>query len=133
MNSRKEAGFTYIALLVLIGVWSISLCITVEVFETKQHRELQKQLAWEAGQYARAIESYYYSGPIDKRKLPAAPEELMEDKRFQPPAKHLRSLHSRANNKKLTIQPIFENNELIGAQVVDLKNLKTSRHIAKIY
>lgn len=124
-SGRQEKGFTYIALLALIAVWSISLCLTVEVFEKKRQREIHTQLVWVAKQYTHAIESYYYSASADKRKLPNTLDELLEDKRFYPPARHLRSIYIDETNSGFDLKPIQTDQGLIGVktffQASDLK------------
>lgn len=102
------------ALLILIAVWSISLCVTVEVFEKKRQRELRTQLVWAAKQYTRAIESYYYSAPLGKRTLPSTLDDLLEDKRFYPPARHLRALYFTGVDKGIGLKPIQAGAGLIG-------------------
>lgn len=130
MDARRESGFTYLALLILIAIWSISLCLIAEVFEKKRRREFQQQITWEAKQYVLAIESYYYSAPPGKRDLPRKVDELLEDKRFDPPARHLRFPYS-GKNKTLPLQPILVNGGLIGVQV-SAPNQSNEKYVAKI-
>ena len=124
-SGRQEKGFTYIALLALIAVWSISLCLTMEVFEKKRQREMHTQLVWVAKQYTRAIESYYYSASADKRKLPNTLDELLEDKRFYPPMRHLRSLYIDEASRGFDLKPILTSQGLVGVktsfQATDIK------------
>lgn len=129
MSSRKEAGFTYIALLLLIAVWSISLCVTVEVFEKKRQRDLQKQITWEAEQYVNAIESYYYSAPIGKRKLPGALSDLVEDNRTSPPARHLRSISSESTSREMTLRPLGGGSGIFGVEVMPPGRGEPQRYI----
>ena len=116
MNRKGENGFTYIALLVLVAIWSIALCVTAEIFEKRRQQEIRAQLTWAAKQYTRAVESYYYSAPLGKRRLPSAPDELIEDKRFFPPARHLRSLYLTDSRNGSGLRPLLVGNGLVGAE-----------------
>lgn len=104
------------ALLIFIAVWSISLCVTAEVFEKKRQREVRTQLVWAAKQYIRAIESYYYSPIPGKRKLPKTLDELLEDRRLYPPARHLRSSYS-GNAADGDLRLIFSEKNLVGVEM----------------
>ncbi|MCK4821925.1 type II secretion system protein, partial [bacterium] len=90
---KDERGFTYIAMLVAVVVMGIALGITAEVSSTIAKREREAELIFRGNAIKVAVGSYYNSSPGVKR-FPKKIEELVEDKRFPVPKRHLRKLYS---------------------------------------
>ena len=89
---RDESGFTYIAMLVAVVVMGIALGITAEVSSTIAKREREAELIFRGSAIKTAIGRYYDSSPGVKR-FPKLIAELVEDKRFPVPKRHIRKLY----------------------------------------
>ena len=87
-----QGGFTYIGVLFLIVLLGLGLAGTGEVWSLASRRAREKQLLWVGNQYARAIKAYYLQSP-GTRQFPAQLEDLVEDRRFPEPRRHLRQLY----------------------------------------
>lgn len=58
-----------------------------------RQRQDEAELLWVGQQYKQALESYYNGTPRGVKVLPATLEELLEDRRFPQPVRHLRRLY----------------------------------------
>jgi type II secretory pathway pseudopilin PulG len=74
---------------VLLG---LGLAGTGETWTLASRRAHEKELLWVGNQYARAIRAYYMQSP-GTRQFPAQLEDLLEDRRFPTPRRHLRQLY----------------------------------------
>jgi type II secretory pathway pseudopilin PulG len=63
-----------------------------EVWSVASHRARERELLWVGNQYARALKSYYMQSP-GARQYPSRLDELLEDRRFPMPRRHLRQLY----------------------------------------
>jgi type II secretory pathway pseudopilin PulG len=90
MAAKRELGFTYLAILFVIAFMGIGLALTGEVWRTAALREKEAQLLYTGGQYRRAIERYYLSGP---RQYPRTLEDLLKDPRKPNTERYLRRLY----------------------------------------
>lgn len=96
-SSRKstQRGFTYLAVLFAIAIAGISLSVTSEIWVKQSSREHKVQVDWIGIQYEDAIASFYYSSLAANGRgaYPHSVDELLEDKRFTPPRRHLRQTY----------------------------------------
>ena len=90
MAARPEHGFTYLAILFAVALMGVGLALTGEVWQTASLREKEAQLLYVGGQYRRAIERYYLSGP---RQYPRKLEDLLKDPRKPNTERYLRRLY----------------------------------------
>jgi type II secretory pathway pseudopilin PulG len=86
----RERGFTYLAILFVIAFMGLGLALTGEVWRTAALRDKEAQLLYAGGQYRRAIERYYLSGP---RQYPRKLEDLLKDPRKPNTERYLRRLY----------------------------------------
>lgn len=86
----REAGFTYLTVLFAVAFMGLGLALTGEVWRTTLTREREAELLYVGGQYRRAIERYYLSGP---RQFPRALEDLLKDSRKPGTERYLRKLY----------------------------------------
>ena len=97
---RREAGFTYLGVLFLLVLLGLGLAGTTELWSLASQRARERELLWIGNQYARALKSYHEQSP-GIRQFPLRLEDLVEDRRFPMPRRHLRRLYldpvSRAN------------------------------------
>ena len=90
----RQAGFSYIAVLFLVLLMSLGLALASQPIATAIQREREAELLFVGQQYRLAIASYYRSAPDGIAVLPSTLEELVLDKRFVAPKRHLRKLYA---------------------------------------
>ena len=89
---RRQAGFTYLGVLFVVVLLGLGLAETSQVWSIASKRAHERELLWVGNQYVRALKSYYLQSP-GVRQYPATLDELVEDRRFPTPRRHLRKLH----------------------------------------
>jgi len=90
---RRQRGFGYLMALFAIAATGLLLAATGEVWQTTARREQEAELLFVGAQFRQAIASYYRAGPADARVYPQTLDELIEDRRFAVPRRHLRRLY----------------------------------------
>jgi type II secretory pathway pseudopilin PulG len=86
---KREGGFTYIGLLMVVVVMGLMLTVAGRVWSTTEQRERETQLLWVGHQYRLAIASYFAHG----HQYPATLQQLLLDDRQPVPLHHLRKLY----------------------------------------
>jgi type II secretory pathway pseudopilin PulG len=86
---RREAGFTYLGVLFVVMLLGLGLAGTSEVWSIASQRARERELLWVGNQYVRALKSYHQQSP-GPRQFPLTLDELVEDRRFPMPRRHLR-------------------------------------------
>lgn len=89
----SQSGAAYLVVLFLIAAIAISLSVVSQHDATIQLREKERDWLFIGQQYQLAIQSYYEKSPDGIKKLPTTLEELLLDKRFLQPVRHLRKLY----------------------------------------
>lgn len=89
---RCASGFTYIGVLVGVGIMGIGLAALGTVWQTAAQREKERQLLFVGGEFRRAIQSYFEGSPGDQR-FPEKLDELVLDRRFPAVRRHLRRIY----------------------------------------
>ena len=97
-HSRKpgsrESGLVLLAVLIFMLLTTLGASAMVELQRTHSQRAKETELLFVGDQYRRAIKSYYSSVPSGKsQSLPRSLDDLLEDKRFPMPVRHLRRLY----------------------------------------
>jgi len=87
-----QGGFTYLLVLFLLAGMGILLAGTGQVWHTTAQREKEAQLLFVGNQFRLALASYRDQSPDGTPDAPATLQELLEDKRFPTPKRHLRRL-----------------------------------------
>jgi type II secretory pathway pseudopilin PulG len=87
-NARREGGFTYLAVLVLVVVMGIALSGTGQYWSTTMKRERETELLFRGDRIRRAIEAYHRFGGWPKDL-----EELVEDRRAPVVRRFLRKIY----------------------------------------
>lgn len=93
-NLQRSHGFAYLAVLFLVAALSISMGVVAPHQHTVQAREKELDWLFVGGQYKRAIASYYQQSPNGLNELPATVDDLILDKRFIAPVRHLRQAYA---------------------------------------
>lgn len=103
------AGFTYLAVIVALFVLTSVILVTSEVWVTTARREAERELLFVGQEIRCAIGSYYERGPGVVKRYPVSLDELLSDRRFLKPMRHLRRMYldpvSRSDNWVLLRAP----------------------------
>ena len=91
LTPRKEAGFTYIGLLIVVVILGLGLSEVGVLWRTQAQREREQELLAIGHEFERAIASYHGVGA---HQYPAEIADLLNDKRFSEPKHHLRKLYA---------------------------------------
>ena len=86
---KAQRGFTYMAFLLFIAVAGAGLAAYGELASHAAQREKEAELLFRGEQYRDAIASYYKK----EQRYPKALQDLLEDKRYPMPVRHLRKLY----------------------------------------
>lgn len=87
-----QGGFTYLGVLFLVVLLGLGLSGAGQLWSISSQRAKEKELLWVGQQYARALKAYHARSPGTKR-YPQELAELLEDRRFPTPVRHLRQLY----------------------------------------
>lgn len=88
----SQQGFAYLALLVMVTVLSIMAYKLADGWSVRAIRANEAELLFDGDQIARAIASYYQSGPI-RGCYPPDLEALLDDQRSLKKRRHLRKIY----------------------------------------
>ncbi len=92
--ARLQAGFTYLGLLILIGILGVAATATLQTHAVLQRRAAEQELLAVGAEFARALASYAAVTPAGQPPAPATLQELLRDPRFPMPVRHLRRLYA---------------------------------------
>jgi len=90
MSAGRQHGFTYLAFLLFVAIAGAGLAAYGELASFGAQREKEAELLFRGEQYREAIASYYKK----EQRYPAKLADLLEDKRYPMPVRHLRKLYS---------------------------------------
>ena len=93
-NCSRQAGFTYMGVLMLIAIAGIGIAGVGLVWHQNTQRENEKELLFIGEEYRRAIGSYYESSPDTAKQFPQSLDDLLLDKRFPNVKRHIRKLYA---------------------------------------
>jgi type II secretory pathway pseudopilin PulG len=88
-----ERGFTYLLLLFAVAAMGLTLAGAGQVWQTVAQREREAELLFVGHQFRLAIASYHDNTPGGTKQYPVALDELVEDRRFPTPRRHLRRVY----------------------------------------
>jgi type II secretory pathway pseudopilin PulG len=92
-NKRRQAGFTYIAVMIAVGATGAGLAAVTELTSHAEQREKEAQLLFVGNEFRQAITAYYERTPGAVKRYPQTLEALLEDKRFPMAQRHLRRVY----------------------------------------
>ena len=84
-----QRGFTYLGFLLFVAIAGAGLAAYSELASHAAQREKEAELLFRGEAYRAAIESYYRK----EQRYPQSLEQLVEDKRYPTPVRHLRRLY----------------------------------------
>nr|WP_315484273.1 type II secretion system protein [uncultured Undibacterium sp.] len=91
---RKETGFTYIGLLILIAILGIIAAASVQVGSIFQRRIAEETLLDIGAEYQRALLSYANATTNGQRSTPQNLNDLIKDPRYPKVIRHLRRIYN---------------------------------------
>ncbi len=86
---KVQRGFTYLGFLLFVAIAGAGLAAYSELASHAAQREKEAELLFRGEQYRDAIASYYKK----EQRYPQSLAELLEDKRYPMPLRHLRRLY----------------------------------------
>lgn len=86
---RRQGGFTYIAVLIAVAVMGAGMAAFGEIASHAAQRDREAELLFAGQQYRNAIGTYYRK----EERYPATLNDLLEDRRYPTPVRHLRKLY----------------------------------------
>lgn len=92
IGKRRARGFGYLMVLFALAAIGIGLAVAGEVWRTAGQREREAQLLFVGHQFRLALASYRDSSPPGVPIAPTTLDDLLDDKRFPVPRRHLRKL-----------------------------------------
>jgi type II secretory pathway pseudopilin PulG len=91
---RPPEGVVLLALLIALALGGFAVMAAVDVWSVARQRNQEQDLLFAGNQYRQAIQRYFAAAPRGTpRVLPESFEDLLEDKRFPVPVRHLRRLY----------------------------------------
>jgi type II secretory pathway pseudopilin PulG len=85
----RQRGFTYLGLLIVVAIMGLGLAAFSEIASHTAQREREAELLFRGNAFQQAIASYYKK----ESRYPQSLEQLLEDKRYPMPVRHLRKLY----------------------------------------
>jgi type II secretory pathway pseudopilin PulG len=92
-GSSAAAGYTYIAVLMMLAVIALASALTLEVADTNARRSGEAELVSMGHEFERAFASYYRQSPAGSRPYPERLEDLARDPRMAGVRRHLRKVY----------------------------------------
>lgn len=87
---QRQGGVGYLLLLFVLAVMGVTLAGTGEVWHTTSRRDKEAELLFIGQQFRLALASYRARSPEGTPTAPESVEELLEDRRYPMPVRHLR-------------------------------------------
>ncbi|WP_298824631.1 type II secretion system protein [uncultured Piscinibacter sp.] len=91
-RARREGGFTYFVVLLLVVVTSTGAVALGTLWQTAERRERERELLEAGRELRRAIDAYRRLPVGGKRQFPPALEDLLRDPRLPGVRRHLRRI-----------------------------------------
>jgi type II secretory pathway pseudopilin PulG len=112
--SQLQSGFTYIGILMLMVLMSISMAGVGLVWHIQLQREKERQLLLIGNTIRKAIGSYYANSPSDTGKYPPTLEALLLDERKIVPKRHIRKIYKDPIGQQQEWVLIMQNKGVVG-------------------
>jgi len=87
-----QKGFTYLGVMIIVIIMGFGLAAFGTIYSQTAQRDKEAELLFVGEQFRQAIASYYKMGP--GAQYPKKLEDLLEDKRFPMPVRHLRRIYA---------------------------------------
>ncbi|EJL90073.1 hypothetical protein PMI16_01880 [Herbaspirillum sp. CF444] len=90
---KNEDGFTYLALLFFVAIFSASIAGTGVLWSTAQQREKERELLFIGNAFRNAIGVYYQKTPGIIKRYPNSLNDLLKDNRQLVTSRYLRKIY----------------------------------------
>ena len=90
LGLRWQKGFTYLGFMIAVAITGVGLAAYADFASHAGQREKEAELLFRGNQYLAGIASYYRK----EQRYPQSLDELLEDKRYPMPVRHLRKLYA---------------------------------------
>ncbi|MFO0440861.1 MAG: type II secretion system protein [Betaproteobacteria bacterium] len=90
---RSTAGFTYVAILIFIAVFTAGTAAMGMSWQRDQIRDKEAELLFIGEEFRQAIGNYYLRTPGGSRDYPKSLDELLADERFINKPRYLRKIY----------------------------------------
>lgn len=110
----RQRGMTYLGLLFAIALAGIGLAASGSLWFLESRREKEKELLFVGEEFRRAIGSYYQLRPSGTHQYPESLEELLLDRRFPMPVRHLRRLYRDPLSQSADWELIRQQGRIVG-------------------
>jgi type II secretory pathway pseudopilin PulG len=94
MRAGRQAGFTYLGLLLIVAAMGTGMAAFGELASQAARREKEAELLFVGDAYRQAIGQYYESSPAGHKRYPKSLEALLKDERFAFNRRYLRRLYA---------------------------------------
>lgn len=111
---RPQRGWALFTAVLAVALVSVSLLVPLRHERTAQQREREAQLLLVGAQYRQAIGSYHAASPGSIQQFPRTLQDLVEDKRFPTPRRHLRRLYPDPITGKPDWTLVLEQGAIVG-------------------
>lgn len=91
--ARRQHGYTYLMVLFMVAALGLLLAQAGVVWQLAAQREREAELLAIGGEFSRALASYAAQTPSGAPRWPASLHDLVEDRRFPVPRRHLRRIY----------------------------------------
>jgi len=89
---QRQAGFTYIGMLIAVAVMGVWLAATSNVLHQSLRRDKESELLFIGHQFRAALDRYAKSSQGNPKRAPSRLEDLLLDERFPEKKRHLRRI-----------------------------------------
>jgi len=86
---KSQSGFTYVGMLIFVAIAAAGFAAYAQIASHASQREKEAELLFRGNAFQAAIASYYKK----EQRYPQSLAELLEDKRYPMPVRHLRKLY----------------------------------------
>jgi type II secretory pathway pseudopilin PulG len=91
---RRQKGFTYVGLLLLVAMTSSALAVAATLWSLESRREKEADLLFAGLQFKQAIASFREHTPAGQApRFPRRLDELLDDRRWPTARRHLRQVY----------------------------------------
>lgn len=90
---KRHQGFSYLAVMILIGIIGMAAASSVQVGALLQRRMAEDELLFIGDQFKRALLSYAAATPLGSSRYPRSIHDLLRDPRFPGVRRHLRKIY----------------------------------------
>lgn len=91
---KRERGFTYLGLLILVAIIGIASAATLQMGSILQRRAAEEELLEIGAEFRNALISYANATPVGQKRAPSSLQDLLKDPRYPNPRRHLRKLYA---------------------------------------